>query len=58
MCSPGLPVCDDAVFDARVDCNTDDSVIEEFIFAAVGTEADDTRCPGAGKAGDSDELLD
>lgn len=58
MCSPGLPVRDDAVFDAGVNFGIDDSAINEFVFAAVGTEADDSRSPGAGQAGYFHELVD
>ena len=49
---------DDAVFDAGVDSGGQDSAIEEFIFAAVGAEANDARCPGAGQAGKSQELIE
>lgn len=58
MCSPGLPVCDDAVFDAVVDSGRNDTPIEEFILATIGPEADDARCPDAGEAGDLDESVE
>lgn len=49
---------DDAVFDAGIDFGRQDSVIEEFVLATVGAEANDACCPGAGQAGKSQELIE
>jgi len=47
----------DVVFDTGVDLGCHDSAIQEFILASIWPKANDACSPGAGQAGNLDELI-